>query len=169
MWHDLEFVFGKVPDVSVLLARAAAGGDMAALQRTLDDRWDTAGLRSRLAEPTLMLLVNYLRAPEPARWKQAVFTTLFGLFDRQDTLSGALRAGFDRATADALPGQVREELGDLPPSIAVAGIGAWAGTPTAPFDLFTAFPLAAVQQGNPDAALVVVHVHDDQASRQSDG
>lgn len=29
----------------------------------LDARWGTAGLRSRLAEPTLMLLVNYLRAP----------------------------------------------------------------------------------------------------------
>ena len=168
-WHDLEFVFGKAPDVPDLLAGTRAGGDMAALQRTLDDRWDTAGLRSRLAEPTLMLLVNYLRAPEPTRWKQAVFTAFFGLFDRQNMLSGALRARLDRATADALPGQVREALGDLPPPIAVAGIGAWTGTPAASFDLFTAFPLAAVQQGDPDAAAVVVHLHDDQESRQSDG
>ena len=168
-WHDLEFVFGKAPDVPDLLAGTRAGGDMAALQRTLDDRWDTAGLRSRLAEPTLMLLVKYLRAPEPTRWKQAVFTTLFGLFDRQNMLSGALRARLDRATADALPGQVREALSDLPPPIAVAGSGAWTGTPAAAFDLFTAFPLAAVQQGDPDAAAVVVHLHDDQESRQSDG
>ena len=168
-WHDLEFVFGKAPDVPDLIAGAKAGGDMAALQRTLDDRWGTGGLRSRLAEPTLMLLVNYLRAPEPARWKQAVFTALFGLFDRQDMLSGGLRAGFDRATADALPGQVREALGDLPPPIAVAGIGAWTGTTAASFDLFTAFPLAAVQEGDPDAAAVVVHLHDDPASRQSGG
>ena len=58
-----------------------------------------------------MLLVNYLRAPEPARWKQAVFTALFGLFDRARMLSGALRVGFDRATADALPGQVRDAFG----------------------------------------------------------
>ena len=168
-WHDLGFVFGKAPDVPDLLVGAKAGGDMAALQRTLDDRWGTAGLRSRLAEPTLMLLVNYLRAPEPTRWKQAVFTAFFGLFDRQNMLSGALRARLDRATADALPGQVREALGDLPPPIAVAGSGAWTGTPAASFDLFTAFPLAAVQQGDPDAAAVVVHLHDDQESRQSDG
>ena len=168
-WHDLEFVFGKAPDVPDLLASIMAGGDMAALQRTLDDRWGTAGLRSRLAEPTLMLLVNYLRAPEPTRWKQAVFTMLFGMFDRQNMLSGALRARLDRATADALPGQVREALGDLPPPIAVAGSGAWTGTPAASFDLFTAFPLAAVQQGDPETATVVVHLHDDQESRQSDG
>ena len=168
-WHDLEFVFGKAPDVPDLLAGAKASDDMAALQRTLDGRWDTAGLRSRLAEPTLMLLVNYLRAPEPARWNQAVFTVLFGLFDRQDMLSGAMRAGFDRATAGALPGQVCEALGELPPPIAVAGIGAWTGTVPAFFDLFTAFPLAAVQQGDPAAAAVVVHLHDDQASREGDG
>ena len=168
-WHDLEFVFGKAPDVPDLLAGAKAGGDMPALQRTLDDRWNTAALRSRLAEPTLMLLVNYLRAPEPARWKEAVFTALFGLFDRERMLSGALRVGFDRATADALPGQVRDALGELPPPVAVAGIGAWIGTDPAFFDLFTAFPLAAVQQGDPDAAAVVLHLHDDQASRQSDG
>ena len=168
-WHDLEFVFGKAPDVPDLLAGAKAGGDMAALQRKLDDRWDTAALRSRLAEPTLMLLVNYLRAPEPARWKQAVFTALFGLFDRERMLSGALRVGFDRAAADALPGQVRDALGELPPPVAVAGIGAWIGTDPAFFDLFTAFPLAAVEQGDPDAAVVAVHLQDDHASCQSDG
>ena len=168
-WHDLEFVFGKAPDVPDLLAGAKAGGDMATLQRKLDDRWNTAVLRSRLAEPTLMLLVNYLRAPEPARWRQAVFTALFGLFDRERMLSGALRVGFDRAAADALPGQVRDALGELPPPVAVAGIGAWIGTDPAFFDLFTAFPLAAVEQGDPDAAVVAVHLQDDHASCQSDG
>ena len=65
-------------------------------------------------------------------------------------LSGALRTGFDRATAEALPGQVREALGDLPPPVAVAGIGTWVGTAAAFFDLFAAFPLAAVEQGDPD-------------------
>ena len=168
-WHDLEFVFGKAPDVPDLLAGAKAGGDMATLQRKLDDRWNTAVLRSRLVEPTLMLLVNYLRAPEPARWKQAVFTALFGLFDRERMLSGALRVGFDRAAADALPGQVRDALGELPPPVAVAGIGAWIGTDPAFFDLFTAFPLAAVEQGDPDAAVVAVHLQDDHASCQSYG
>ena len=142
---------------------------MAPLQQKLDARWGTAGLRSRLAEPTLTLLVNYLRAPEPARWKQAVFTALFDLFDRQTMLSGALSASFDRATAEALPGQAREALGDLPPPVAVTGIGAWIGTAPAFFDLFAAFPLAAVEQGDPDAASVVVHLHDDKASRESNG
>ena len=168
-WHDLEFVFGKAPDVPDLLAGAKAGGDMAALQRTLDARWNTGALRSRLAEPTLMLLVKYLRAPEPARWKQAVFTALFGLFDRERMLSGALRVGFDRAAVDALPGQIRDAMGELPPPVAAAGIGAWIGTDPAFFDLFMAFPLAAVQEGDADAAAVVVHLHDDQASRQTDG
>ncbi len=168
-WHDLEFVFGKAADVPDLLAGAKAGDDMARLQRELDRRWDIAGLRPRLAEPTLKLLVNYLRAPEPSRWKQAVFTELFDLFDRQRMLSAALRASFDRATAEALPDQAREALGDLPPPVAMAGIGAWHGTASAFFDLFAAFPLAAVQQGDPDAAAVVVYLHDDKASRESNG
>ena len=168
-WHDLEFVFGKAPDVPDLLAGAGAGGDMLPLQHELDARWGTAGLRSRLPEPTLMLLVNYLRAPEPARWKQAVFTSLFGLFDQQRMLTGALRADFDRATAEALPGQVREALDDLPAPVAVTGIGTWTETAPVFFDLFTAFPLAAVQQGDPDAAAVVLHLYDDKASRESDG
>ena len=167
-WHDLEFVFGKAPDVPDLLSGVHASDTMAALQRRLDARWDTAGLRSRLAEPTLMLLVNYLRAPEPTRWKQSVFTALFGLFDQPWMLSDALRADFDHA-ATALPGQTRDALGELPPPIAVAGIGAWNGSEPACFDLFMAFPLAAVQQGDPDAATVVVHLHDDQESRQPDG
>ena len=115
-----------------------------------------------------MLLVNYLRAPEPTRWKQAVFTALFGLFEQPRMLSDALRAEFDHA-ATALPGQTRDALGELPPPIAVAGIGAWNGSEPACFDLFTAFPLAAVQQGDPDAAVVVVHLHDDQENRQRDG
>ena len=214
-WHDLEPAFGGAPDVPDLLAGARAGDDMAALQRRLDARWDTAGLRSRLAEPTLTLLVSYLRAPEPVRWKQAVFTALFGLFDRQGMF--ALRAAFDRAAADALPGQVRDALRELPRPVAVAGAGAWTGmaaerrlteveeiadvagagartgeaaerrlveveeaadvadtrawtgNTAAAFDLFAALPLAAVEQGDPDAAAAVVHLHDDEASRHGDG
>ena len=80
-------------------------------------------------------------------------------------LSGARRARFDRAAADALPGQVREALDDLPPPVAAAGRGAWIGDEAAPFDLFAALPLAAVEQGDPDAAAVALHLHDDPASR----
>ena len=165
-WHDLEFVFGKAPDVPDLLAGTRESGSMAALQRKLDARWGTASLRAGLAEPTLMLLVNCLRAPEPSRWKQAVFTELFGLFDHGRMLSDALRADFDRAAA-ALPGQVHEALSDLPPPVAIAGLGAWGATPSTFFDLLMALPLAAVQQGDPDAAAIAVHLHDDEASRES--
>ena len=165
-WHDLEFVFGKPPDVPDLLAGTQASDAMEALQRTLDARWGTASLRAGLAVPTLMLLVNYLGAPEPSRWKQAVFTELFGLFDHRRTLSDALRADFDRAAA-ALPGQVREALRDLPPPIAMAGIGAWVATPSTFFDMLMALPLAAVQQGDPDAAAIALHLHDDEASCES--
>ena len=165
-WHDLEFVFGKAPDVPDLLAGTQASGAMAALQRTLDARWGTANLRAGLAEPTLTLLVNYLQAPEPCRWKQAVFTALFALFDQGRMLSGKLRAGFDRAAA-ALPGQVREALSDLPPPVAMAGLGAWVATSPTFFDLLVALPLAAVQQGDADAAAIAVHLHDDEASRES--
>ena len=168
-WHDLEFVFGKAPDVPDLLAGATVGDDMAALQRELDSRWGTAGLRSRLAEPSLMLLVNYLRAPEPARWKRALFTALFGLFDRQQMLGGAFRANFDRAVADTLPGQVRDSFAELPAPIAVAGIGSWVKSAPTFFDLFAAIPLADVDQGKTDGAAFVVHLHDDKASRKSDG
>ena len=168
-WDELEFVFGGTPDVPDLLAGAPAGDGMAALQRTLDRRWDTADLRSRLAEPTLALLARYLRAPDPERWKQAVFTALFGLFDRRDMLGGARRAAFDRAAADALPGQAREALDDLPAPVAVGGIGSWTGTAPASFDLFAALPLAAVERGDPDAAAVALHLHDDPASRGRDG
>ena len=166
-WHDLEVAFDGAADAPDFLSDAVAGDDMAAVQRSLDTRWETAVLRSRLREPTLRLLAHYLERPEPARWKQAVFTALFGLFDRQRMLSGSLPASFDRAVADALPGQVREAFAELPPPVAVAGSGAWLETAPAFFDLFMALPLAAVQQGDPDAAAAVVHLRDDKASREN--
>ena len=166
-WHDLEFVFGKALDVPDLLAGTAAS-EMADLQCTLDASWDTAGLRSRFTEPTLMLLVDYLRKPDPVRWKRAVFTTLLGLFEQQRMLGAALRVSFDGAAA-TLPGQVQDALGELSPPIAVAGIGAWNGSQPAGFDFLIALPLAAVQQGDPDGVVVAVHLHDDEAARAGDG
>ena len=166
-WHDLEVAFDGAADAPDFLSDAVAGDDMAAVQRSLDTRWETAVLRSRLREPALRLLVHYLDKPEPVRWKQAVFTALFGLFDRQRMLNGSLRASFDRAVADALPGQVREAFAELAPPVAVAGSGAWIETAPAFFDLFLALPLAAVEQGDPDAAAAVVHLRDDKASRES--
>ena len=100
---------------------------MSVLQRALDRRWDTARCRSRLHEPALILLVRYLADPDPVQWKRAVFTELFRFFDRKRMLSGALRARFGRAAAEALPGQVREALADLPAPVALTGRGAWTG------------------------------------------
>ena len=96
------------------LSDAVAGDDMAAVQRLFDTRWETAVLRSQLREPALRLLVHYLEKPEPAKWKQAVFTALFGLFDRRRMLSGSLRASFAPWRTRS-PGQVREALAELPP------------------------------------------------------
>ena len=44
-WHDLEFVFGKAPDVPDFLAGVKASETMVSLQHELDARWGTAGLR----------------------------------------------------------------------------------------------------------------------------
>ena len=110
-------------------------------------------------------------------------------------VGGALRARFDRAAAEELPGQVREALADLPAPVARAGRGAWtgaradagagirtgadtevgadasAGTAATPgcADLFVALPLAAVEGGDPVAMAAIVHLHDDEASRAGAG
>ena len=91
-----------------------------------------------------MLLVNYLRAPEPARWKQAVFTALF-LFDRARMLSVLCGSGSTAPRRTRCPARSATRLGELSPPVAAAGIVAWTGTEPAFFDLFTAFPLAAVR------------------------
>ena len=166
-WHDLEIAFGGAPDAPDFLAGEPAANDMMAVQRTLDARWDIAALRSRLGESALPLLVRYLAEPAPNRWKRAVFTALFGLFDREPMLSDALRARFDGAAADRLPGQVLEALAELSAPVAVAGSGTWIGTAPAFADLFVALPLAAVQEGDPNAIVAVAHLHDDEASRAS--
>ena len=222
----------------------ADANPMRALQRALDRRWDTARHRSRLHESSLTLLVRYLADPDPAPWRGAVFTELLRFFDQERMLSGGLRARFDRAAAEALPGPAREAVADLPAPVALAGRGAWIGadagvglgadadtetgadgragagtgaaadagtkagdrigagggteadartgaTGTATgtgtdlesgpgtdpgraaarrcADLFVALPLAAVEGGDPGAMAAIVHLHDDEASRESPG
>ena len=87
-WRDLEVALGKGGDALNVLGDD--DGRMAKLQRTLDERWDTALIRSRLGEPSLMLLVRYLRNPDRVAWKRAVFTHLLGLFDPRDLRSAEL-------------------------------------------------------------------------------
>ncbi len=168
-WHDLEAAFGgaSTSDVPDFFAGARGANDMAEAQRALDKRWGTEALRSRLGESALTLLVRYLAEPEPERWKRAVFTELFCLFERERMLSDARRARLEAAVSEELPGQVREALDDLPTPLALAGRGAWIGTEPAFADLFVALPLSAVKRGEPDEVAAVVHLHDDPESRES--
>ena len=156
-WHDLEAAFGKAAEAVDFLDGQADGGvrgsgsntaatsepprtgELAELQRRLDERWDTAAIRSGLHASSLELLLRYLAAPVPEKWQQAVFTALVGLFEQRRMESGEprmlspeLRSRFDAVVEHSLPGQVREalaELGhhgapdDLPHRVAVAGRG----------------------------------------------
>ena len=164
-WHDLEEAFGGAADAPDLLARAGGERPMEPLQQALDRRWDTGGLRSRLGESSLALLVAWLGDPDPVRWKRAVFTALCGRFDRARMLAPELREAFAAAAAAASPGVVRDRLAELPEEYCVAGRGAWTGEGAGPVDLFLALPLAAVQGGDPDAATAVLHLRDDAADR----
>ena len=182
-WKDLEVAFGepsageregpaprmKEPSAETLLD--AQNPEMAALQRALDERWQTAKLRRQLREPALLLLLRWLRqssgpdaeAPSAEPWRNAIFTTLLGLFDRQRMQNPALRERFERA-ADPLPGQIAETLADLHEP-AFGGAGAWLDASTPFADLFLALPLAAVKTPDPTQLLAVLHLRDDDASR----
>lgn len=55
---------------------------------------------------------------------------------------------------------------DLQHCVAVAGRGVWHGTAPRFADLFLALPLAAVRNGEPDDMAAIVHLRDDEPSRQ---
>ena len=129
-WHDLEAVLGKGDDApDALDVLGDDDGHMARLQRTLDARWGTGSVRSRLAQPSFRLLVRFLRNPDADGWKRAVFTRLLGLFEPADMQSAALKRELTEAAAAALPPMVQEVLGALPEETAFAGRGSWRDTP----------------------------------------
>ena len=161
-WHDLEVAHGKGDAAADLL-----GGDegrMAQLQRKLDGRWETGSLRSHLATPALTLLVRYLRTPEREHWKRAVFTELIRLFDPSVMQGEDLRRQLSDG-AERLPGQLRDALGELPQDAALAGRGAWRGTPPEFVEMLLALPLDAVSNADPNSLLVILHL-DDAASTE---
>ena len=177
-WQDLEVAFGEregpaprmnPPKAETLLD--AQNPEMAALQRALDERWQTAALRRQLREPALLLLLRWLRqsggqdaeAPSAESWRNAIFTALLGLFERQRMQNPALRERFERS-AGPLPGQIAETLADLHEP-AFGGAGAWLDAATPFADLFLALPLAAVKTPDPAQLLAVLHLRDDDASR----
>ena len=166
-WYDLEDAFGGSADAPDLLAPEPGERAMDAVQQALDRRWDTGGLRSRLGESSLSLLVGWLGDPDPLRWKRAVFTALFRQFDRERMQDAELRETFAAAAEKASPGVVRDRLAELPDAACVAGRGRWIGEGAGPVDLFLGLPLTAVQRGEPDAATAILHLHDDEPSRNS--
>ena len=166
-WYDLEEAFGGSADAPDLLAGELGEHDMNPLQQSLDGRWDTGGLRSRLGGSSLSLLVAWLGDPDPLRWKRAVFTRLCALFDRERMQDPEFRAAFAAAVEKVSPGVVRDRLAELPEPACVAGRGQWIGKEAGPVDLFLALPLTAVQRGEPDAAVAVLHLHDDEPSRSA--
>ena len=156
-------------------------GELMELQRLLDQRWDTGEIRTSLRASSLELLLRYLAEPVPAKWKQAVFTALIGLFEQRRMQSGEprmlspeLRSRFDAAVERSLPGQVREAVEELTrhevaddsqSRVALAGRGVWYGTAPRFADLLLALPLSAVRNGEPDDMAAIVHLHDDETSR----
>ena len=165
-WHDLDGAFGGEPDALDLLAGKPGAHPMEAVQQELDRRWETRGLRSRLGDSSLGLLVAWLANPDRTRWKRAVFTALFRQFDRERMQDPGLREGFRAGANSVSPGWVRDILADLPDEICVGGHGHWTGEELGPVDLLLALPLAAVQRGEPDEATAILHLHDDEKSRK---
>ena len=198
-WHDLDVAFGKAAEAVDFLDEESNGGaqgagsktaaasepprtgELAELQRLLDERWDTGAIRTRLHDSSLELLLRYLAEPVPEKWKQAVFTALIGLFEQRRMESGEprmlspeLRSRFNAAVESSLPEQVREALDelthheapdDLQRRVALAGRGGWLGSAPRFADLFLALPLAAVRNGEPDDMAAIVHLLDDEPSR----
>ena len=164
-WHDLETVLGRGHCATDLLGDD--DGRMAQLQGTLDTRWETSLIRSRLPEPSLKLLVRYLQKPDPQAWKHAVFTDLLRLFQPADMRSAGLTVQFAEA-AKQLPAALREAIAELPAATAFAGRGGWRNTPPDFTQLFLALPLAAVETPEPNELIVALHLNDADQSEHED-
>ncbi len=156
-WHDLEVVLGTGDDATNLLGDN--DGRMTQLQRTLDARWDSGSIRSRLAEPSLKLLVRYLQQPDTQAWKCAIFTDLLRLFHPDNMRSADLMGQFTKATKQ-LPASLKDTLAGLPAETAFAGRGAWRNTPPEFAQLFVALPLDAVETPEPNELIVALHLDD---------
>ena len=167
-WHDLEVVLGKGDNASDMLGNDV--GHMARLQQALDSRWRTGLVRSRLGEPSLVLLVRYLQNPDPVAWRRAVFTDLLRLFLPADMRSPELRRQFTES-ARQLPPELGDAVADLPERTAFAGRGHWRKTPPEFAQILLALPLSALPQSDaespkPDEMMAAVHLNDAAQSEQ---
>ena len=170
-WQDLEVAFGGPAEAGML--SNAQNPQMADLQRALDDLCKTATLRRQLRAPALLLLLRWLSesgdpstAPaSTARWRNAIFTTLLGLFDSQRMRNPALLERFKNATG-ALPGQLAEALTDMNDP-AYGGTGPWLADAGGFADVFLALPLSAIDPPDPTQLIAVAHLHDAEPNRRN--
>ena len=170
-WDDLEGAFGGTPDAPDLLGNTATS-----VQKVLDAKWGTQGLRSRLRAPSFDLLLHYLAEPDPVQWCRAVFGELLGMFDRDQMMEGAFRARFAQAAHDALPGQVLENVSNLPSTHVPGGFGPWdsdvtGAEPTVAYRTATFFAvlrLGALEDQDPTGLLAAVHLDDAEGSADPD-
>ena len=156
-WHDLETVLGSGDNAAAFLGHD--DGHMAQLQKTLDTRWDTGLIRSRLVEPSLTLLVRFLQNPDVQAWKRAVFTDLLRLFQADDMQSAELKRHFTQG-AIQLPAALRDAYDDLPKETVFAGRGRWRNTSPEFAQLFLALPLGAVETPEPEELIPALHLND---------
>ena len=170
-WQDLEVAFGGTAEAGML--SNAQNPQMAPVQRALDDRCKTATLRRQLRDPTLLLLLRWLSesgdpstsSASAARWRNAIFTTLLGLFDSQRMRDAALLKRFKNATGP-LPGQLAEALADMNDP-AYGGTGPWLADAGGFADVFLALPLSAIEPPDPTQLIAIAHLHDTEPNRRN--
>ncbi len=170
-WRDLDVAFGPGAELPDLLRKSgsvpeAGAGQMRPLQDSLDGRWSTGPLRSRLHESSFELLLRYLEDPNQEDWQRAVFTDVLGTFDQSSMASAEFRSRFELAARELLPGPALDGLGALDEPVFRAGRGVWVGAGPAMVDLFVALPGSAIQQADPSRMFVALHLHDRDPDRE---
>ncbi len=163
-WRDLEVAFGGTADaIDLLRTLPARGGDtnqMAQLQERLDAKWAVGPLRARFCLPSLELLLCYLREPDVERWKQAAFSEVFRIFDRDTMNQSQFQLSFRKGLEAVLPSQAVEEEDGLTGAVFVAGKGRGFGAGLQYCDVFAAVASSAISKANPDECFLAVHLHD---------
>ena len=163
-WRDLEVAFGGTADAPDFLAgQPGADGSvnqMKALQEKLDAKWSSGPLRARLRESSFDLLLRYLAEPDLERWKRAVFTEVFRIFERSRMADAGFQATFRAAAREVLPPQAADVLLNSDGALFVAGRGRFLDPDCAAVDLFVALPSEAVARGDADRMFVAAHLHD---------
>ena len=165
-WHDLAVALGGTADAPDLIRGGGPPNDMKQLQDRLDATWSVGPLRARLRESSFDLLLLYLGEPDPAKWKQAVFTEALRLFQRSNMMSPSFQSRLQRAAKDVLPPQAQDAFLTLASRGFVACRGTSLNSGFDMADLFAALPKAAIIQADPNKMSVALHLHDQDPNRK---